>query len=40
VPGENAIHGADRAQIDARVEQAGVAFGGSQIDKPRPSTGR
>src|SRR5450631_4723331 len=33
--GENAIHGADRAQIDALVEQAGVDFGWSQIDKPR-----
>jgi hypothetical protein len=33
--GENAIRGADRAQIDALVEQAGVDFGWSQIDKPR-----
>ena len=33
--GENAIHGADRAQIDALVEQAGVDFSWSQIDKPR-----
>ena len=33
--GENAIHGADRAQIDALVEQAGVDFGWSQINKPR-----
>jgi len=33
--GENAIHGADRAQIDALVEQAGVDFGWSKIDKPR-----
>jgi hypothetical protein len=33
--GENAIHGSDRAQIDALVEQAGVDFGWSQIDKPR-----
>ena len=33
--GENAIHGADRAQIDALVEQAGVDFGWSQIDEPR-----
>ena len=33
--GENAIHGADRAQIDALVEQAGVDFGGSQINKSR-----
>ena len=30
----------DRAQIDALVEQAGVDFGWSQIDKPAPSTGR
>src|ERR1035437_2162098 len=35
--GENAIHGADLAQIDALVEQAGVDFGWSQIDKPRLS---
>ena len=33
--GENAIHGTDRAQIDALVEQAGVDFGGSQINKSR-----
>src|SRR5450756_695380 len=33
--GENAIHGADRTQIDALVEQAGVDFGWGQIDKPR-----
>jgi len=33
--GENAIHGADRAQIDALIGQAGVDFGWSQIDKPR-----
>ena len=33
--GENAIHGADRAQIDALVEQAGVDFGRGQIDEPR-----
>jgi len=28
--GENAIHGADRAQIDALVEQAGVDFAGAK----------
>src|SRR5271166_339750 len=33
--GEDAIHGADRAQIDALVEQAGVDFGWGQIDEPR-----
>ena len=36
VLGEDAIHGPDRAQIDALVEQAGVDFGGRQIDEARP----
>ena len=34
--GENAIHGADRAQIDALVEQAGVDFGWSQLNNYQP----
>jgi len=36
VLGEDAIHGSDRAQIDALVEQAGVDFGGYEIDEARP----
>ena len=36
VLGEDAIHGSDRAQIDALVEQAGVDFGGREIDEARP----
>src|ERR1019366_4510286 len=32
--GQNAIHGSNRAEIDALVEQAGVDFGWSQIDEP------
>ena len=39
--GENAIHGADRAQIDALVEQAGVDFGGTPNQQiAAPSTRR
>ena len=34
--GEDAIHGSDRAQIDALVEQAGIDFGGREIDEARP----
>src|ERR1019366_6475997 len=36
VLGEDAIHGSDRAQIDALVEQARVDFGGYEIDEARP----
>ena len=33
ISGQNAIHSADRAQIDAFIEQAGIDFGGCQIDE-------
>src|ERR1017187_9026824 len=35
VPGEKAIHGADRTAVDAFVEQGGVDFGGGEIYEAR-----
>ena len=35
--GQDAIHGSDRAKIDAFVQQGGVDLGGGQIDEPGSS---
>jgi hypothetical protein len=32
--GQDAIQGADRAKIDALVQQGGIDLGGRQIDEP------
>jgi hypothetical protein len=34
VSGQDAIRGADRAKIDALVQQAGIDLRGGQIDEP------